>query len=136
MKLQQNAATLLIGEDLKAVKVEFNEGGQLYSYLCAHDVAVDDTVIVRNFKDKLTTVKVVQVIEAADLPLDVDYEYKFIIDVVDTTKYDNIMEARKELVRGIERERRKSVLSQLKSTLGLAEDNKLSQLLVDAKAKL
>lgn len=124
--LTQNAAALIVGEGLKAVKVEFNEGGKLYSYLCAHEVKVGDKAVVAGFNETLKVVKVIQVLEALDLELDVDYNYKMVIDVVDFSVIEQFEEQKAKLQATIAKVRRKSVLDQVKASLGINTDEPIS----------
>ena len=116
--MNQNAATLIVGENLKAVKVEFTEGGTRYSYLCAHDVEEGQQVVVSGYADKLKIVTVVEVGDALDLDLDVDYNYKFVLSTIDTKVHDNIIETRDAIKKAINQEQRRAVLESIKERIG------------------
>jgi len=120
-ELNQNAATLIVGENLKAVKVEFIKGSTRYSYLCAHDVEEGQQVIVSGYEGKLKIVTVVEVMDAMDLDLDVDYTYKFVLSTIDTQVHDTIVETRDELKKAIAREQRRTVLDSIKERIGGSE---------------
>ena len=116
--MNQNAATLIVGENLKAVKVEFTEGGTGYNYLCAHDVEEGQQVVVSGYADKLKIVTVVEVGDALDLDLDVDYNYKFVLSTIDTKVHDNIIETRDAIKKAINQEQRRTVLESIKERIG------------------
>lgn len=116
--LNQNAATLIVGESLKAVKVQFTTNGIGYSYLCAHEVVEGQQVVVSGYEGKLKIVTVIEVMDALDLNLDVEYDYKFVLSTIDTKKHDDIVGVRDELKKAIAREQRRTVLDAIKERVG------------------
>lgn len=136
MSLTNNAATFLVGEDLKAVDVVFNTDGKHYSYLCAHDVKEGDQVVVEGYNNNLKVVTVITVRSALDLPLDVDYEYKFVLSTIDTSLHDEIIDARNKLKTGVIRQKKRKYLDSIKEELGISEGSEFSNLLDSIKSKL
>tara|TARA_R110000851_G_C13101976_1_gene568695 strand:- start:17362 stop:17805 length:444 start_codon:yes stop_codon:yes gene_type:complete len=128
-----NAATLIVGEELKAVKVQFTKNGIGYSYLCAHEVEVGQQVVVSGFEGKLKIVTVTEVIDALDLNLDVDYEYKLVLSTIDTAKHDHVVTIRDQLKLAIDREQRRVVLESIKERVGIKDQGILNNLLKKLK---
>lgn len=88
---------------IKTVEVTFNTGlgNKSYHYLTEFDVSVGDTCVVDSPSDGLVTTTVRKIYEDVRAPK----ATKFIVDVVDTTKYlgqVNKHELRKELLLKLE----------------------------------
>lgn len=77
------------------------------------NIQVDDTVVVESPTDGFVCVKVVAVDAVPDIDLDADFEYKWIVQKVDTTIYEKMNEKEKEFqlaMQEVERQKKRDEL--------------------------
>lgn len=135
--MNQNLALLHLG-DLYAVNVRFkNSDGvyasaKTYTYLSTEEIKVGSEVIVESPYTGLVVVKVEEC-ELSDFDVLADYEYKFIVQVIDTKRHSKlktaIAELKKQMRAAIHRKQQAEMIDQL----GLAEDTKFNRTLNKAK---
>lgn len=96
---------------------------QAYVYKCHNDLAaeVGKLAVVKLDDGRLKLVTIVKVDDFADIDLTADHTYKWLVDVVDTDRYDKILEDEnkfKRLVAEAERVKlREETLASFKSVL-------------------
>lgn len=129
--MNKNNVALAMLDNVKAVEVVFSPSNGRYTYMTLLDLEVGDKVVVDTPRSGLVVVTVAK----TDVEWDIDarFDYKFIVNKVDTAQYDAVNHAMAEVKSLIEAERktqaRKAVVEQLglKATT-VAKINKLVKL--------
>lgn len=130
-----NSRTLasLMMDGLNTVKVTFTEGGKVYTYKTFDDHEIGDFVVVKVI-DKLKIVCIVGIDAVPDLIVNSSINYKWIVQKVDMTAYENLVEMENKLSDNLKIIEQKSVKANAK--LALAEMLKVSVDDVDEQLKL
>lgn len=119
---------------LNSVKLSKGRGQRSYIYKAPKDMGVelDDVVIVGTPSNGLVTALVVQVDEVAQIDVDADFEYKWVVQKVDRTDYDARVERERkfgEMMLEVERvNRREKLLGDMRANL---PDGSQARLLFD-----
>lgn len=130
----------LLRDNFKVVRVTFallgaQQGTTIYSYKAPLGVALErnDAVIVPNALDKDNTkpyavAYVYDVLDASDLDLSADFDYKWMVSKVDTTEFAAIAAEEAELRGIIVKARKEQYRRSLKAEL-LTENPELAKLI-------
>lgn len=119
--MNKNNVAIAMFETAKAVEVTFARSGGKYTYMTLRDdLEVGDKVVVDTPQAGLTVVAVTKV--DADWDIDAQFNYKFIVDKVNTTQHAEIVESVEEVKALIEAERRKAARKAMVEGLGLKAD--------------
>ncbi|AWD90270.1 hypothetical protein [Dickeya phage Amaethon] len=116
-----NVAIALL-DNVSAVTVKFLPSGGNYTYL-AHDslaLEVGDKVVVDTPKSGLVVTEVIAT--NVDWDIDAAYTFKFIVQRVDTSHYDALIETVIEIRKEIERSRKDQARQQVREMLNLKVD--------------
>lgn len=95
-----NEINMLLAQNpnFKFVKVLFSPNAtKLYTYKMLEDVEIGQQVIVDTPDNGLIVVKVEQILKLHELDLNPHYAYKWVVQVIDTTKYDEYREKENEV---------------------------------------
>ena len=129
-----NIVTMLCGENLQAVTIQYKKSEKTYSMLSFFPVEVGDEVIVDSPFGGLTVVKVVEVKDILDLDLDVNHDYKFLVAPIDISAYTAFMDARKEVYRAVLQHERQAMVDKFKADLNIKPESKLDKAIGSFKA--
>lgn len=94
-----NDINLLLSQNkaFRFVKVEFSTNStRLYTYKTIDDIEVGDTVIVDTPSEGFKAVKVVKVSLPHEEVTERDFQYKWIVQKVDTSRYEEIVAKEQE----------------------------------------
>jgi len=98
-KEMQNHLVELLAKNFYTIGISFEHSSKVYTYKVALDIEleVDDKVIV-DITSGLTIVNVIRVDkDASGIDLTMDVKYKFIVQKLDTTQYDELCEKDKSI---------------------------------------
>lgn len=129
--MNKNNVALALLDNVKAVEVVFSPSNGRYTYMTLLDLEVGDKVVVDTPRSGLVVVTVAKT--NADWDIDARYDYKFIVDKVDTAQYDAVNNAMADVKALIEAERKAQARKAVVEQLGLkaatvAKINKLVKL--------
>lgn len=85
----------LTNEKFKFVAVTFHGSNQVYHYKTVLDVAEGDIIVVDTPSSGMTCVTVKAIVDALDIDLD-KYNYKWVVQKVDTEHYETMQSREKE----------------------------------------
>lgn len=111
--------------NLKFVKVVFPNSLKHYTYKTLFDVKEGDKAVVESPQSGLTIVDVIEVVDISDIDLNVNYEYKWLVYVVDLTQYKQLQEASATLYKELNKQVQAANVAKMKATLTekIGEDN-------------
>lgn len=121
MKLKHIAE--ILDEKLKTIGVQFDQfvGSKIYTYKTHDQFEIGDICIV-SVNRELKLVYVVEVHETAQIEYDSSIDYKWIVQKVDLTKYNNLVERDKNIAKKaaqiMEQKVKRELLEEFKSLLG------------------
>lgn len=119
-------------EDLKLVKVTFAGSTKKYTYKTLLSVEEGDKVVVDSPRDGMVMVDVTEVTPAIESDLNFSYNLKWIVQVVDTTHYEECAEMESKLNKELNKikaqKARKELLAEAKESLGTKAVNDLVKL--------
>ena len=123
-----NIAALLM-DSCKTVSVTFEvnlKGSTAYVYKTVLDLEFGDSVVV-NVSGKLKVATVTEIHKVPRLDMDSQLEYKWIIQKVDTTKYDELLKLESEfqdtLTEIVQQDLREKAIDMLRVKLGSENTN-------------
>lgn len=135
---------LSIAEEIGFVllKVCFKGGTKNYTYLADKNAGIEagDTVVVNSPVDGLVCVKVDEVLPSDEIDMNVNFNYRWIVQKVDTTAYDatvareahirnvlrkaELRKARTEMLKNFEQEVGADVMLEVRRVAGIEQVNK------------
>lgn len=129
--MNKNNVALAMLDNVKAVEVVFSPSNGRYTYMTLLDLEVGDKVVVDTPRSGLVVVTVAKT--NVDWDIDAKFDYKFIVNKVDTAQYDAVNHAMAEVKSLIEAERKAQARKAVVEQLGLkastvAKINKLVKL--------
>lgn len=124
----KNYIDALIAEkakNLRFVKVQFDNSTKMYTYKTLEEVEVGSKVVVNATHSGLCIIEVLEVLELGDVDLNVNFEYKWIVQVIDMTKYDELCEMSNEIYRELNKRIQAANLAKMKEALSdkVGEEN-------------
>jgi hypothetical protein len=109
-------AMLADNEKFKFVSVTFPASTKLYHYKTNLLLQAGDTVLV-NTQTGLKAAEAVELIDYLDMATTDSMEYKWIVQLVDTTEYDKVVAVELELVKALRTHQRKRMKEQATAAL-------------------
>ncbi len=100
MKADKLVALLQATNGAKTVKVKFSNGGSAYTYKTLETFRPGDFVVVEA-REAYSVAKVIEMDEVPDINPESDFELKWVVQAVDTTRIDAIKEEEAALARQI-----------------------------------
>ena len=96
--LNKSLAVFLVDDSVRAIKVAFGSAGKYYTYKTANKtIKVDDKVLVKTTRGfQVVTVKAVDIEDTLDFE-DTSIEYSWIVQKLDFTNYEAVLEKEKTL---------------------------------------
>lgn len=136
----RNLAVALLSDNLLTVQVRFkhsdgNLSPKAYSYLSSIDLAPGDEAVVNSPFGGYKVV-VVEAVRPAAIDLDVEYNYKLIVQRVDKEADEARNAAIEELQFEINERERQKALRKIKKQFGLTKDSRLSKMVEALKERL
>lgn len=127
MKVTTNNAVMALLGDVYTLKVQFRNGKgnddfspKVYTYMSTEPVEAGEIVIVDSPYSGMAFCRVVQC-DICDFIIDADYDYKFIIDVVNQKKHGKLMAAIEEFKSTLVRRQRQKLIREFREEYGLEE---------------
>ena len=100
MKADKLVALLQATQGVRTVKVKFSNGGSAYTYKTLETHRTGDFVVVEA-REAYSVAKVIEMDEVPDINPDADFDLKWVVQYVDTTRLDAIREEEAALARQI-----------------------------------
>lgn len=113
--MKQRHLLALLQSGYTTIQVKFDNTPKTYTYKARCHIEIGDRVIVDTPRNGLTLVEVVGIDKAPRIDIDADFTYKWIVQKVDRTDYDRIVEQEKafmDTLQEIERVRQRDMLMQ------------------------
>lgn len=100
MKADKLVSLIQATQGVRTVKVKFSNGGSAYTYKTLESYRPGDFVVVEA-REAYSVAKVVEMDEVADINPESDFDLKWVLHGVDTTRIDAIKEEEQTLSRQI-----------------------------------
>lgn len=97
-KLPMDLVSLVMADQLFAVTVVFQSGGQRYTYKSQNEIAVGAKVVVDSPSNGFVVVTVVACSKGLDTTTDKFASYKWVVDVVDVAEYERLKTVEADMV--------------------------------------
>lgn len=100
MKTDKLVALLQATKGVRTVKVKFSNGGSAYTYKTLDTHRPGDFIVVEA-REAYSVAKVIEMDEVPDINPEDDFELKWVVQSIDTTRVDAIKDEEKTLARQI-----------------------------------
>jgi len=100
MKADKLVSLIQATQGVRTVKVKFSNGGSAYTYKTLESYRPGDFVVVEA-REAYSVAKVIEMDEVADINPESDFDLKWVVQSVDTTRIDAIKEEEQTLSRQI-----------------------------------
>lgn len=118
MKTDKLVALLQATKGVRTVKVKFSNGGSAYTYKTLDTHRPNDFVVVEA-REAYSVAKVIEMDEVPDINPEADFELKWVVQCIDTTRVDAIKEEEKTLARQIAMNEAKRRIQDVLASTGL-----------------
>lgn len=100
--MKANHLLALLAQGFTTVKVRFPNDSQLYTYKAKKTVQVNDYVVVDSPRHGMKCAQVMEVDDNPKIDVTADFDYKWIVAVVDVTEYVDTMKREEAFLKALE----------------------------------